>query len=360
MIVPQLSRCRQCKAYLHGTGVEGFIFDQLLPAQVQRSPGTATLCLLVCLFYALMISLAGPSSVLGFSSYTLQQLGATHGPSIMLGEYWRFVTSIFGHHDLLHLALNLWSLVFVGDLVERIFDRKKMMLIYFYSGFGSMMVSHIWYTTIIDRAGVVSAGASGAVCGLIGAALVSAKRSREGGPELQRSMLRWTVLMVVWGFAVPGINNAAHFGGFAIGAALAYLTPVGVTKKVITQKLLSVAMLATLGLVAFCTALMIKNMRGYPVSLDNDRWARSILGQVYYEGHDPQYSDQVLQKQACEDAIEGASLAVDEAIHRCELNMRINPHERASYEMLALLYDKKGDREHAQELRRVGGRVAAR
>src|SRR5262249_11870265 len=127
MIVPQLVRCRQCKAYLHGTSVEGFLFEYLLPAQVQRSPGTATLCLLICLYYALMVALAGADSLFGYSGYTLIELGAVHGPSILRGQYWRFVTSIFGHHDLLHLILNLSSLVAVGDLVERIFDRKKMM-----------------------------------------------------------------------------------------------------------------------------------------------------------------------------------------------------------------------------------------
>src|SRR5882672_4172483 len=92
MIVPQLVRCRQCKAYLHGTNVEAFLFEQLLPAQVQRSPGTATLCLLICLFYALMLSLAGSDSIIGFSRFTLEELGAVHGPSILLGQWWRFVT----------------------------------------------------------------------------------------------------------------------------------------------------------------------------------------------------------------------------------------------------------------------------
>src|SRR5215813_2341378 len=203
MIVPQLARCRQCKAYLHGTGVEAFLFEQLMPAQVQRSPGTATICLLICLYYGLMLALGGGDSIIGFSGFTLQQLGAVHGPSIMLGQGWRFVTSIFGHHDLLHLALNLWSLVAVGDLVERIFDKKKMMLIYLVAGVASMAISYVWYVYAIGRPSFVSAGASGAVCGLIGAAWVGAKKMGPQGAEIARSMAKWSALMVVWGFAVP-------------------------------------------------------------------------------------------------------------------------------------------------------------
>ena len=76
----------------------------------------------------------GLDSFLGFSSFSLIQLGATHGPSILRGQYWRFVTSIFGHHDLLHIALNLWCLVTVGPIVEKIFDRKKMIILYLVAG----------------------------------------------------------------------------------------------------------------------------------------------------------------------------------------------------------------------------------
>lgn len=359
MIVPQLARCRQCRTYLHGTPIEGFFFEQVVPSQVSRSPGTATLCLLICLYYALMLVLAGRDSMIGFSNFTLQQLGATHVPSIMLGQYWRFVTSIFGHHDLLHLVFNLASLVIVGDLVERIFDKKKMMLIYLVSGVASMMLSHVWYAVLKSDLLTVSAGASGAVCGLIGAALFGARKLGPQGAEVERRMKRWAIFMVIWGFAAPGINNAAHFGGFAVGALLARLTPVGIAKEVKTQKILSVAMLVILAVVLGCVGLMVDNLRGFPAALENDARPRSILGQLYYAGTAFEFSDQVMIHQACRDAAAKKDGPLDDAIKKCELNVRVNPSDGAGYVLLASLLDQKRPGPRADRLRMVGRRIEA-
>lgn len=356
MVVPQLSRCRQCKAYLQGTRVEGFIFEQLVPEQVHRAPGTATLCLLVTLYYALMVALAGPDSFLGFSPYTLQALGAVHAPAVMLGQYWRFATSIFSHHDLLHLAMNLSALVFVGELVERMFDRKKMLLIYLVSGVASMAISYGWSVLLWGDVLLTTMGASGAICGLIGAALVGAKRRGPEGAEIARAMWRWAILLVLWGL-VPrlGINNAAHAGGFAVGALLAWLFPVGLTRSVPAQKVLSVATLLTLAGTLAATLLMVENLRGYPVILESDENPRTIMGFVYNQGSNREYSDQKMTFESCADAVQEQRLQV--ALDRCELNLRINPAAPPSYELLASLVEKQGDAARADRLRDVGARI---
>lgn len=348
MIVPQLSRCRQCKAYLHGTGLEGFAIEKLLPAQLQRAPATATLILFICLFYALMLALAGEDALTGFSGFSLQQLGATHGVSIMLGEYWRFVTSIFGHHNPLHLIMNLGSLVFVGELVERILDRKKMLLIYLASGVASMAISHLWYVQFKHQPDYVSAGASGAVCGMIGAAWFAARKLGPREAEVVRSMKRWSVLMVVWGLAVPGINNAAHFGGFLVGALLAHLTPVGIAQSVRTQRILSVVSIAAIAGVLGCCALMIEHLRGFPAALEDD----------VYAGKEWDHSSQKIDLEACADAATAEKPAFEDAIHKCELARRALPTEALPYQILVRLYEAQGDHEHAALYKRIGDRVA--
>jgi hypothetical protein len=92
LISPNLPRCRQCGTYLHGTKLEGFIFESLLPKGLAASPGTGIIFLFVILYYLLMGVLAGPVSLIAMTPYNLDQLGSTSPPGIFLGQYWRFFT----------------------------------------------------------------------------------------------------------------------------------------------------------------------------------------------------------------------------------------------------------------------------
>src|SRR5262249_38351019 len=133
LIVAQLSRCRQCKTYLHGTPLEGWLMG-FLPAEYPESPGTMVAVAVIRAYYCDMVAVAAatsPANLIGFSSLTLQELGGLHGPSLLQGEHWRYVTYMFGHHDLVHLAFNVTSLIAAGPIVEQLFDRKKMFLMYF-------------------------------------------------------------------------------------------------------------------------------------------------------------------------------------------------------------------------------------
>jgi rhomboid protease GluP len=357
LITPQLDYCRQCQTYLHGTAIEGWIFKNLLGGYMSGSPGTAVICILILLYYVLMSVLAGLDSFLGFTSFSLTQLGATHGPSILRGQYWRFMTSIFGHHDILHLAMNLWCLVTVGPLVEKIFDRKKMLILYLVAGSLSMVTSHIWYVLILGgpNTAVVSAGASGAVCGMIGAAWFGARRLGPAGKEVAGSMKRWAILMLVWGVFVPGINNAAHLGGFAFGAALSQFIPTGLTQSVKAQKILSVNVLGLLLGFFFCCGLMLTNLQGYPASFDDDMQPRSIFGQVYSDGAKPDYSAQARILRKCQELLREPNFVEAEKV--CELNARLNGNIPQSYLFLAILRESQGQTEAADHLRAITARM---
>jgi membrane associated rhomboid family serine protease len=316
------------------------------------------LALMIIGYYLLMVTLTvpdAPSSALGFSAFSLQQLGATHGASLLRGQAWRFVTSIFAHHDLLHIAFNLWALIAAGPLVEQIFDKKKMLLIYLVSGIASMAISHVWYTELRGVPTYVSAGASGAVCGLIGAAWFGAQRMGPNGAEVAVGMKRWTIYMVIWGFAVPGINNAAHFGGFVVAAALARWTPLGLAQSVAANKVLSVMMLGLLGLIGTSLVMMLLHLRGYPAVLAHDAYPRGILGMRYAEGAPLEQSDQASIWSQCMDRASGPP---DEAaLYACELNARANDHADLSWQVLADLHRRAGHLEEAQRLSAIAGRL---
>jgi membrane associated rhomboid family serine protease len=351
LVVPQLARCRQCKHYLHGTALEGLLVE-LLPERYAHAPGTALIMLLIVACYLVMAARA--RSLVGFSGFTLQQLGALHGPSLLDGQYFRLVTYMFGHHDVVHLAFNVSALVTAGSIVERLFDRKKMVLMYLASGVVAGLGSVLYYVYI--RGGgqllFVSAGASGAVSGMIGAAWIGARRLGPEGQPTARSMVQWSLYMVVFGFAVPSINNAAHLSGFLAGAALARAIPLGHTGSPAAQRALSTLVLASVAGIVVCAVQMVHHQRGFPVALANDAQSRSILGMEYFHGAEPHGSD---QERIWDDCINSTFVAPPPAdrLHACELNLRVNGHACRSYTDMATLLEERGDGARATRLRKI-------
>ena len=92
-------------------------------------------------------------------------------------EIWRFISAIFLHADIGHLAYNLFALVLFGSIVEKVIESKKFLIIFFVSGIVANLVSINFYSS--------SLGASGAIFGIIGALIVL----RPG--------------MTVWAFSMP-------------------------------------------------------------------------------------------------------------------------------------------------------------
>jgi rhomboid protease GluP len=129
------------------------------------------------------------------------------------GQHWRFLTAMFLHADLLHLLLNSVALLILIPLAALTFGAHRTTCLYFAAGLAGSLVSHLAENS--------SVGASGALCGLVAALAVYGRR--RGGIEgrmLSQRMLGWAVLIVVFGFLMPGIDNAGHIGGFVGGALL--------------------------------------------------------------------------------------------------------------------------------------------
>jgi membrane associated rhomboid family serine protease len=128
------------------------------------------------------------------------------------GDLWRLVTSGFVHRGLFHLLANMLALYILGTMLEPALGRRRFALIYFVSllcgSLGVLLFS-------ADE----SAGASGAVFGLMGAAVVVA-RSR--GLNLMESGLGlWLGINLLITFTIPNISIGGHLGGLAGGALAA-------------------------------------------------------------------------------------------------------------------------------------------
>lgn len=355
LISPNLARCRQCKHYLHGTQVEGFLLEHLLPQKLAAAPGSGIFFLLIIGYYALMVMFAGIDSAPGFSAFSTRQLGSTWAPGIWEGQYWRLVTSMFAHGGVVHLAFNLYALTIVGPLIEQLWDRKKMMVVFLVAGILSMTVSHFFYTEVMGAAYHGSVGASGAISGLIGACFVGAKRRGPDGRQVANVMLQWTAYMAIMGFAIGGIDNAAHVSGWLFGAGLAAVIPLGITKTVAMQRVLSVFVLGLLALCGLCVALMLLNLRGFPASLDRDAYPRNVFFFQYADGKEWEHSSQYTAAQDCrkvlDELTDGAPIT-DDRIYRCELAVRAHPSE-GMYFALAALHERRGDAARAAKLRHV-------
>ena len=186
---------------------------------------------LACVAAFAVLGMAG-AGVLRPDPLRFIDLGSNFAPLTSAGEWWRLVTATFLHFGLLHLAFNTWALWSIGAVVERLFGHGRFAAIYAVSGLAGSLASIAWNPL------VNSAGASGAIFGLIGAQLALFLRGGHRIPadvvRTQRnSTLGFIAYSVTFGFIVPGIDNAAHLGGLFAGFGSGWLLarPLGAPSR---------------------------------------------------------------------------------------------------------------------------------
>jgi len=168
------------------------------------------------LIYFLLMVIAGlnlfPNPIPGSNDQrVLIEFGAKVNTLIRNGELWRFLASTFIHIGIIHLAFNLYALWALGTLTEKILGHRRFFLIYILSGLGGSIASFIFSSAL-------SAGASGAIFGLLGALLYYCIKR----PTLWKTGLGMNLVVVIlvnfgFGLVQPGIDNFAHLGGFITG-----------------------------------------------------------------------------------------------------------------------------------------------
>ncbi len=156
-----------------------------------------------------------------FSGQTLLDLGALYTPAIRAGEWWRLITVMFLHANLIHILLNGINLYALGKQLEGIFGPVRYTVIFFLSGLSGSILSFGLHDITL------AVGASGAIFGLIGALIGYFLRQRAQfgtfGRRYLQSLLGTVVINFALLFLIPGIDNIAHFGGLVGGFVLGYL-----------------------------------------------------------------------------------------------------------------------------------------
>jgi len=207
------------------------------------------------------------------------------------GQWWRFVTPIFLHVHLpglgpMHLIANMYGLFMLGPYVEKLYGSAKFVVFWVVTGIAGVAASYLTVRPELAHGALgrflfkpfdtASAGASGALFGLIGVLFVFGLKYRSELPEgLKRAfgtgMLPTILINLFIGYVGRGfIDNAAHLGGLVSGMALAlvvdYKRPGGRGPIAIVWHALQFASLA---LVAVSFLLVVRHFDAPPPRLSN-------------------------------------------------------------------------------------------
>ncbi|MCB1272387.1 MAG: rhomboid family intramembrane serine protease [Microthrixaceae bacterium] len=204
--------------------------------------------------WVLMVVVGG--SVSGASGEVFVR-GATWGPAVASGEWYRLLTGGFLHDGPLHLAMNMFLLWLLGQALEPALGRAQFVALYFVSLLGGALG-----VMLLDPA-VPTLGASGAVFGLMGALTVL--QMRAGQNPWQSGIATLIALNLVITFMIPNVSIGGHLGGLLAGAGAAFGLSVaarrrgdGTPRVAVSARLVLLAIVAG-GLVVLAVAAVSRN-----------------------------------------------------------------------------------------------------
>ncbi|NBQ52050.1 MAG: rhomboid family intramembrane serine protease [Proteobacteria bacterium] len=151
----------------------------------------------------------------------LLEFGAKDSVGLVRGEVWRFLTPVFVHIGVIHFFFNSMGLYYIGYQLERILGRRWFVAVYLGAGIFGNIASAV--STV-----AMSAGASGALFGLLGSGyvlerVVGQRMEQVTGRRPRRRIYGGMVVInIIFGLMIPGIDNAAHMGGLAAGMVLTW------------------------------------------------------------------------------------------------------------------------------------------
>jgi len=334
-------------------------------------PVTIALIAINALVFAVMV-LRGVSVFLSTPQQAIA-FGADFGPLTLNGQWWRLVTSMFVHFGIIHIGLNMWCLWNLGRAAEVLLGRFSYLLAYFASGiFGSI-------ASVYREPLAAGAGASGAIFGMAGV-LVTFVYLKKTPAHLQinkkmlSSLGTFIFYNLVIGASIPGISNAAHVGGLAMGAVVGALLPAASASESSRRTRLSFVVVFCVASL-FASAIAAKHLRSsvaeFPaiqslisqgkndeaiarlqeITAREPQFAASqdLLAQLYLSGGDYPKAISALEKANAADPssttyqhqLAGAYLATkqfDQAVAFFQKLIRANPRDPRNYLGLGTAY----------------------
>ena len=223
---------------------------------------TKALLVAIAIPFVIEIVVGGPQALFDPSAQLLFDLGAMAPPAVADGQFWRLFTAMFLHAGLLHVALNAYFFWLFGRVVESVFGRTWMLVIFLVSGFLASVASYAFGPVL-----ALAVGASGAISGVFGAFIAYNYRRRHLAANAANLRMALTVIVLNAFIAVvySSIDWRAHGGGLVAGFALGYLADDAVpARQRAVARFAGVATLLALGiaLVVWRTA-EIRSLPGF-------------------------------------------------------------------------------------------------
>lgn len=248
---------------------------------IQRTPKIGVTKLLTSINVLVFIAMLFGGAGFWHSTNNGIQLnwGANFGPATQDGEWWRLGTAMFLHFGAMHLALNSFALWDAGQLVERMYGHWRFLCIYLVSGLCGNLLS-----LVVQGNLAVSGGASGAIFGIYGAAFIFLWRERAA---ISTREFRWlfggglafSALTIVLGFIIPGIDNAAHIGGFVTGILGSIVLSQAITTRTMPIKY----SLSAAAIMVFATVVLIKLIPAPTYKWSDELLVRSQINEFLYQ-----------------------------------------------------------------------------
>jgi rhomboid protease GluP len=298
------------------------------------------------------------------------------------GEYWRLVTAAFVHIGIIHLAFNMWCLLSLGRLSERLFGRWPTAVIYLLTGIGGNLLSVAY--SLAHEPGRVSAGASGAIFGITGAILAGVKfgnLSISSGEK--RAIFSSVIFFAGFNFFLGmsgGVDNMCHLGGFLSGLIIGLPLAVPSSSKGKHTLIQIATLLITAALLVVATSQLVRThgqmsrvgtllvQQNYAAAIQvlekriasnpDDEDALLTLGKVYELNQQPDKGVVAFEKAAKLNPYNGkiqtqlgyaywVNGQIDKAISTLEEAVKINPGNARALLMLGYAYEKKQQPEKA-------------
>jgi rhomboid protease GluP len=210
---PGERRCSVCGARLPSAAGSFLyrIFGLIMPGV---SPATAFLTALIVGNFVFEVLVSGGRALLSPRPETLVRAGALFSPLVAAGQWWRLLTCVFVHIGLIHIVFNVYAFLSVSSFIETEIGTARHLSLFLLAGAGGSGASYLLHGYVL------SAGASGAIFGLIGFAIPYFSRLGSArGRDIRSFMIRWAVYAFIFGL-IFGADNFAHAGGFAAGFVL--------------------------------------------------------------------------------------------------------------------------------------------